>query len=152
LSDEIWRRGFLSRYIPREFCFQSTKNFLQKFNIPSILSTPVALFTAVILPPIRIRMAQEDLERMNTAPLMPGLAVCTNKWISPLNIGTPGTIWNAIHYRTPIRMLREPIRVITGIAQLALGGAVAYYVYTNMPDCITTHRTSLIAGAVLGMI
>ena len=49
-------------------------------------------------------------------------------------------------------MMREPVRVITGIAQLAIAGAVAYYVFTKMPDYITSHRTSLIAGAVLGMI
>jgi hypothetical protein len=49
-------------------------------------------------------------------------------------------------------MWREPMRVITGVAQLALAGAAAYYAFTKAPDYITTHRTSLIAGAVLGMI
>ncbi len=152
MSDVISTRFFYTRFIPRQFCFQSTHHFLQKFSLPSLLSVPIALFTAVVLPPIRIRMAQEDLERMPMAPRMPHTAVCTDRWIHPLNLGTPGTIWNALHYRTPLRMLREPVRVITGIAQLAIAGAVAYYVYTKMPDYITTHRVSLIAGAALGLI
>jgi hypothetical protein len=97
-------------------------------------------------------MAQEDLEKMSRAPMMPDTAVCTDKWISPLNLGTLGTIWNALHYKTPLRMLREPMRVITGIAQLAIAGAAAYYVIIKMPDYITSNRVSLIAGAVLGMI
>lgn len=151
LIDSTLQRGFYSRFIPRQFCFQSTHNLLNKF-IPSLLSIPLALFIAVILPPIRIRMAQEDLEKMPNAPRMPHVAVCTDKWISPVNFGTPGTIWNALHYRTPLRMLREPIRVITGVAQLAIAGAAAYFVFTKMPDYITSHRTSLVAGAVFGMI
>jgi hypothetical protein len=97
-------------------------------------------------------MAQEDLEKRSKAPWMPCVAVYTNKWISPLNFGTIGTIWNALHYKTPLRMLRESMRVVTGIAQLAIAGAAAYFVFTKMPDYITTHRTSLVAGAVLGMI
>ena len=89
---------------------------------------------------------------MYEAPLMPALAVRTNKWISPLNIGTIGTLWNALHYKTPIRMFREPVRVITGIAQLAIAGLAAYYVCTAMPSYIAAHRLSLIAGVALGMI
>ena len=151
LTDSIYARWITSRLIPRQFCFQSTHNLLNKF-MPSLFSIPLALFTAVVLPPIRIRMAQEDLEKMPNAPLMPCVAVCTDKWISPLNFGTPGTIWNALHYKTLPRMLREPMRVITGIGQLAIAGAAAYFVFTKMPNYITIHRTSLVAGAVLGMI
>jgi hypothetical protein len=145
-------RAVIPRFIPRQYCFLSTHNFLRKFSIPSLHTVPIALITALVLPPIRIRMAQEDLEKMPVAPLMPGEAVCTDRWIPPWNLGTPGTIWNALHYKTPLRMFREPMRVITGIAQLAIAGAVAYYVFTKMPDYIVRQKTALIAGAVLGMI
>lgn len=89
---------------------------------------------------------------MYRAPLMSTTAVRTDSWILPLNIGTIGTLWNALHYKTPVRMWNESMRVITGIAQLAIAGAVGYYVFTKMPDYMTSQRTALIAGVVLGMI
>jgi len=152
IKDWNIQRWAMPRFIPRQYCLIATNNFLQKCSIPSILTVPVALITALVLPPIRIRMAQEDLEKMPVAPRMSDVAVCTDRWIPPWNLGTPGTIWNALHYKTPLRMFREPMRVITGIAQLAIAGAVAYYVYTRMPDYIVQQKTALIAGAVLGMI
>jgi len=145
-------RWAIPRFIPRKYCFISTNKFLEKFGAPSLLTKLAAIITALIIPPIRIRMAQEDLEKMPVAPLMPDEAVCTDRWIPPWNLGTPGTIWNALHYKTPLRMWQEPMRVITGIAQLAIVGAIAYYVFTKMPDYILQQKTALIAGAVLGMI
>ena len=108
LSPSWKQRLFYPRFIPRSYSFLSTKSFLAKFSIPSLITIPIALLSAILVPPIRIRMAQEDLENMYEAPLMPALAVRTNKWISPLNIGTIGTLWNALHYKTPIRMTPRP--------------------------------------------
>lgn len=150
LQSRKWASTLNPYILARSNSLFSTDDFLQKCSLPFRFSAPISLLTAVILPSIRIRMSQEQVEKMTPGDMT--LEVCTDRWISPLNMGTPGTLWNALHWRTIPRMWHEKMRVITGIAQLAIAGAVAYYVMTKMPDSIANHRNALIAGAVLGMI
>lgn len=148
-----WFKRFYPRFIPRTFTFSSTKHLLEKTGLPSLITVPAAVTTAALLPPIRFRVPQDVLDyKMEVAPLMPEVAVRTSRYVSPFHIGTLGTFWNALTYKTPIRMLREPYRVLTGVAQLAIAAATAYYVYTRNPSLLLNHRTAIIAGAVLGMI
>lgn len=54
-----WKRIY-PRGIPRLYCFMSTNNFLKKFWIPSFISIPMAFFTAVVLPPIKLECPRSN--------------------------------------------------------------------------------------------
>lgn len=144
----------IKRWMPRSYTYLSTNNLLKTVYLPGILRYPIAFLTTLVLPTIRFRFPQAtaDAFEKDPAAFMGNIACRTNAWISPVNIGSVGTIWHSLTYKTPIRMAQHPLRVITGIFQLAIAAKIAQVAWQRYPAQIMTHKTALLAGAILGMI
>jgi hypothetical protein len=118
-----------------------------------IFSIAMGAINALLIPGIKIRVAPERLDTfIDDANVKSDMAVYSEKWISPLNIGLVGTVWNSLTYKTPVRMFKDPRRVITGLAMLALSGGLGYAAVTQAPSYLIAHKTALIAGAILAVI
>ena len=79
---------------------------------------------------------------------MPREAKFTRHPIYPWRMGLIGTVWASLTPYTIVNMCMSPLRVITGVAQLALVGYVAFYVCPYMKS----FRVAAIAGVVLAII
>lgn len=79
-------------------------------------------------------------------------ACSTDEWISPLNIGIVGTVWNALTYKTVVRIYNHPARFIIGLAFMGISATAAYGAMTLMPAALLAYKTAIIAGAFFAVI
>lgn len=133
--DPIGNRVMM-RVLPKIYCFRASW-------IPGLL-----------IPSIKLRISPEQWKKYFTRDerIESGQASYTENWWSPLNLGLVGTLYNSLTYKTPIRMLQDPKRVITGIAMVALAAGAAAAALSLAPELLITYKVAIIAGAALAAI
>ena len=146
-------RGMKTRVVPRGYAIDSTCNLLTKVYIPKIFSQIIAVYVgAYILPTIRFRFSQDEVNKMKPDRSIPGYARSVDYAISPLNIGFAGTIKNAFTLKTFSRINENRARFITGVAQLCLCAFVVQYLMMASPALFVANQVSMVAGTVLGVL
>ena len=140
-------------FFPPLYAISATVNLLNAVYIPKWIGFIIALPMGLAIPSIRIRAPDEWADRLHRDECYPkGTACYTQHWVSPLNIGTVGTIWNSLTHRTFIRICNHPVRVLTGIFQLTLAAGMAYSQYKHNPADFLARKTAYVAGAILALI
>ena len=113
-----------------------------------------SLFYALLTPTIKFHVPREkidkDFEIDNSYPV--GFAYSTKKWMAPIHSGLPGIIWNSITYKTPIRMINNPQKVCTGLAQMAVSLSLAALVYHRYLPLFRNHHGAILIGIVAAVI
>lgn len=151
-----------TRFESRDLEFRSNLKLLNSKCVPSVLACPIAVALTIILPPVKVHLP-DDLVKPRPEVLFDRDAdftryrdryycYTTTKWISPLNMGVFGSLWNCFTPKTPIRMYDNMPRVLTGVIQLSLSVAVVKAAMKYAPMFVEANKASLIAGFVLGAI
>ncbi len=147
------------RAVPKSYAKRSTARLIEficfyphclkimNYGIPDFFA-----LSAYLVPSIKFRFSQEKVDTMTPDKLLNEAGCSSTEWISPLNIGLLGTVWNSLTYRTVVRMYDSPTRVFTGVALVAISAATAYYAMLTMPAFIVAHQTAILAGAILAII
>ena len=148
---------FLKRYevrlLPKTYAAKSTINLLKICRLNRTAAVLLGIFIGTLLPTIRLRFSQEKVERMfPDYSTQYEMGCSTDKWIPPTNIGTLGTVCNSLTYRTLVRMCMNPLRVLTGVIQLAMAGGALYFCHTRCKSFVEAHKTAIVAGAILGIL
>ena len=103
----------------------------------------------MFLPTIKFRFSDAEIRKsFQNDPTMLNHAIYTGNRIYPWRIGVIGTFFAVFSTNTFENMCSDPLRVITGVAQLALVGFVAFYVCPYMKS----FKVAAIAGVILAII
>lgn len=121
--------------------FSPIKSPLKAFGV-----TLLAIFASLITPTIKIRCPDAFEEPTN---LIGRVVLVSEKSLSPLHIGLIGTLRHSL--RLP-PLFSHPTRMLKGVCQLALVGAVAYGAVTLCPAFIAAHQTAIVASAIFALI
>lgn len=113
----------------------------------------IAPMVTILIPTIKVHLTDESLKYSEDFEKDKHelYSYYTAKPISPLNMGVIGSIWQSCTYATPMRILKNPNRVMTGLLQLGMSVFVMGTAVHFSPE-ITTYRTSIIAGMIIGLI
>lgn len=135
---------------------KSNINLLKGIKFPAPIAKSISEIISIVIPTIRVHFPDEiienrDLFKIDTSH-QEGGSFYTNRWISPLNMGAIGSIWQSCTYKTPIRMLKNPRRVLTGLAQVSISAFAINAVAVYGPASLTNYQISMIAGLIMGMI
>lgn len=148
----VFRKRCLIRAIPKGYAARSTWNLLNKLiPMSSKINAYLAIPIGVLLPTIKFRFTNLEVKEMVQDPTTQ-LACSTNKWVSPLNIGIIGTVYKSVTNHTFTLIKEHPWRVITGLAQLALSGAIVYAMMTTVPAFLVANKVTIVAGIALGVL
>jgi hypothetical protein len=138
---------YTGRVISRGYAMMSTANLINKI-IPYI-GYVFGIYIGLILPNIKFRFSDKEIQgSFRVDPTMRNDAIYTGNRICPWRIGVIGTIFAVFSTDTFENMCSDPLRVITGIAQLALVGFVAFYVCPYMKS----FKVAAVAGVILAII
>lgn len=150
------------RSTSREYEFKSNVNLLSALCVPKLISHPLSNVITTIIPVVKVHLPDDkvkpranivyddraDFQRDRTEYY----SYSTTKWISPLNMGVIGSIWNSLTYKTPMRMAENLPRVKKGLIQLGVSVTVIGTVMTLAPEFVTANKTAMVAGLMMGMI
>ena len=115
-----------------------------------VASLSLSLIAALFIPTIKFRYRDEEAKEAFKDRFAGNVILFTKQAISPFRIGFLGSLTQGIGFRFPL--WNHPRKVLKGVTQLALAGAVAYGTYTLCPKFIETHKTAIIAGAVFAFV
>lgn len=139
------------RVLPRQYACWSTNNLI--LSICGIKTGPLPYLIGLALPVIKFRFPHEKVITFIEDRSIDDNAACsTDQYISPLNIGLLGTLWNGISIHTPKRIFKHKVRVLVGLAELAFCAAVAYLAITHLAMFIAAHKTAVLAGAFFALV
>lgn len=151
--ESAFKKWYYPRLLPLPYEFKSTLNLLKNVKIPIPIAAVVSAISTVIFPTIKFHFPREKVDRFyEDRTVSYGAACSTDRYVSPLNIGIVGSIWNSLTYKTPIRMFKNPMRVLTGIAQLSLCALIIYGALQLYPMLVAAHTTSFVASAIFAAI
>lgn len=143
--------GFKVRFLSKMYTATGTHNLLNNCYIPTIIAFYPSLFTAIFLPTIKFRYDQDEANALLQDPSLQS-ACSTDQRVSPLKIGVIGTVYEACTLKTLSRINQNRIRVITGIAQLALAAVATYIFLLNCSAILLSYKVSIAASVALGML
>lgn len=140
-------------FISRNYAGRSNLNLLKSI-LPEETAEKLSKIILRIIPTIKLHFPHEIVRDRNLFSVDQTVedSYFTNRWISPLNMGIPGSIWQSCTYKTPMRMLQNPKRVLTGLKQVGFGTLAIYTMATYGPAFFTSYRIGMIAGLILEMI
>lgn len=150
---DMFKRSYMPRILPKAYAISSSFNLLNNMHLPTPIAAVAGGIIGSLTPVVKFRFSDHQIEQMiPDRTLENGLACSTDEWKTPLNIGIVGTFWQTLTYRTPIRMFNHPIRVITGVAQLALCGVAIYFAAQYLLPVLIAHKVAVVAGLALAII
>ncbi len=139
---------FSGRSISKTYAFRSSQLLFKKIFSESWASVG-ANICWFVLPNIKFRFSDYEVGKwFQDDPSMTGVAKFTRDRIYPWRIGVIGTVWASLTPYTIVNMCTSPIRVITGVAQLAFVGIIAFYVCPYMKS----FKVAAVAGVILAII
>jgi hypothetical protein len=143
---------YTGRVVSRGYSMLST-GYLFSYIIPHCIIPYVGYFfglcAGMFLPTIKFRFSDAEIRKsFQNDPTMLNHAIYTGNRIYPWRIGVIGTFFAVFSTNTFGNMCSDPLRVITGVAQLALVGFVAFYVCPYMKS----FKVAAIAGVILAII
>ncbi len=165
-----WVHGFFFKSTPLMWIFRKctmhTISYLQKTaktyslikgdrnsgNLRIAVGLSFSLIAALFTPTLKFRYREAEAQTRFTEWTGEGLTtgnvvLITKEDLSPTNIGILCTLKNI-----GLPSLSKVTKVALGVTKLVLAGAVAYGTYKLCPHYIVSHKTALIAGAVLAVI
>lgn len=152
------------RFLPRVFCQTSCGGLFNRLGLlPKIADEDSQILTIIkftfiffltvgsqVTPTIKVRMGPEKAKKLSRDTTIDNnWAVYTDEWVSPLNIGLAGTLWNGLSYKVVKRTYEKPARCITGLALIAIS---AYAGIHLLPSAFISHKAAVIAGVALAII
>lgn len=152
------------RFLPRYFCQTSCQGLLNQIGLlPKIKHSDDKMLTVIkftvlflltagsqAIPTIKVRLDSEKAKKLSKDYTIDNdWAVYTDEWVSPLNIGLAGTLWNGLSYKVVKRTYEKPARFIAGVALIAIS---AYAGIHLLPSAIVAHKVAVIAGVALAII
>ena len=137
-------------YLAKTYIFSSIDNLTGKGFVAEKDIAIVALVTPNIKFHISAERLRKDFRQDGTYPV--GFAYSTDKWISPINSGLIGVIWNSLTFKTFERMKNDPKKVLIGLTQIGVAAGAAALVYRFALPAIQEHRPVAVIGTVMAVI
>jgi hypothetical protein len=156
-----------TRITSKDYEYRSNINLLKVLGMRKPISVPLAIFLTIIVPAVKVHLPDERVKGIEDFDIETSewtsttdfkrdtteyYSYYTKKWISPLNVGVIGSIWQSITFKTPMRMIKNRSRVLTGVVQLSLSAFIAGTFIVYSPAFTKAYQTSIVAGLILGMI
>jgi len=150
------KNKIIMRLMPRGFCASSCVALigqnLKNIKIKRLLCCLPIILASQLIPTIKVRMDPEKAKSLKTDPSLGGWSVYTDEWVSPLQIGLLGTLWNGLSYKVVQRIYDNPSRCITGIALLAVSASAAYATISLFPAAILANKVAIVAAVAFAVI
>lgn len=151
------------RFLPRVFSQSSCAGLLNRVGLlPKVLFdnnnflnvNNAIIFLATVgsqvIPTIKVKMDPVKAKKLSRDySIDNNWAVYTDEWVSPLNIGLAGTLWNGLSYKVIKRTYDKPARFITGVALIAISAFAGIH---RLHSAIVAHKVSVVAGVFLAII
>lgn len=140
-------------YLPKTYTYSSIDNAAGKATAESHVA-----FLALLTPNIKFHIPYERMRRSDDFDFIQdqsypvGFAYSTKKWISPMNSGLIGVIWNSLSFKTYERMKENPKKVLTGLAQIGVAATAAALVYRFALPALQDHRWAAKIGTVMAIV
>lgn len=144
-------------FLPRVYIGRSTYNYISHHSFnnepPGMIKPVISLISILafyIFPTIKVHLSPKDVASMKKDYVIPEIAVCTDKSITPINFGITGVCYHGFSSKTPKRMLENKIHVITGVFQIALISILFKRLTPSQTAYLINNKFTITIGALVG--